>query len=232
MRKIFLLMPLLCGTALAALPAAAQNAQPGAIAQTAFDQKLADIAGTWDRIKYQMPYKDAQIKALDALETEADSLSASFPDRAEPKIWEGIAYATESGLVGGMKALPKVKKARALFEAAIAIDGDAMNGGAHTSLGSLYYLVPGWPIAFGDDSMAEKELKTALAINPNDIDANYFYGDYLVHRKKYADAVPVLEHAEQAPPRPGRGVGDAGRRQEIQADLTKAQKAQAKGDED
>jgi Tfp pilus assembly protein PilF len=116
-----------------------------------------------------------------------------------------------------------VKKAKALFEDALAIDEKAMNAGAHTSLGSLYYKVPGWPVAFGSNEEAEKHLKAALSISPNDIDANYFYADYLIYRKQYAAAIPVLEKAMSAPMRPGREIADAGRRGEIQADLTAAQ---------
>ena len=123
-----------------------------------------------------------------------------------------------------MGALPKVKKAKGLFEEAIGIDERAMNGGAHTSLGSLYYKVPGWPVGFGDDKQAKKQLEAALAISPNDIDANYFYGDYLVDQKEYSKAVPVLEKALQAAPRPGREIADAGRHKEIQEDLDTAKK--------
>ena len=55
------------------------------------------------------------------------------------------------------------------------IDSNALNGSIYTSLGSLYYKVPGWPIGFGDNSKALIYLKKALQINPNGIDANYFY---------------------------------------------------------
>ncbi|MBV2263899.1 MAG: tetratricopeptide repeat protein, partial [Thauera sp.] len=89
-----------------------------------------------------------------------------------------------------------------------------LDGSAYTSLGGLYYQVPGWPLGFGDDAQAEKLLKQALAINPGGIDPNYFYGDFLSRQKRYAEARTALEKALAAPDRPGRESADAGRRAE------------------
>jgi hypothetical protein len=65
---------------------------------------------------------------------------------------------------------------------AIQLDPNASEGAAFVTLGSLYYMVPGWPIAYGDTNKADALLKKALVINPNTIDANYFYGDFLATR--------------------------------------------------
>lgn len=198
-----------------------------AFAQAAPDAGLAaavtELQSGWDRAQYQITDKDAKTKAFEALEAKADAAITTYPQSAELKIWDGIIYSSQAGVEGGMGALPMVKKAKSLFEAALAINPNAMNGGAHTSLGSLYYKVPGWPIAFGDNSEAKKHLQAALKISPNDIDANYFYGDYLVQQKEYAEALTVLEKAMQAPARAGREIADQGRRKEIEADMTLAQ---------
>ena len=217
------MLPLLCSAVLISWPASAQQLTQQPVTVDAFTQSIDDIQSQWDAIKYTMTNKDAQIKALATLESKSESVVTNYPDRAEPKIWEGIVYSTDAGIGGGLSALSKVKKAKALFEEALKIDEGAMNAGAHTSLGSLYYQVPGWPVAFGDNDEAEKHLKAALAISPDDIDANYFYADYLIYRKKYGDAAPILEKAAQAPMRSGREIADAGRRREIQADMLKAQ---------
>ncbi|MCY1454452.1 hypothetical protein D9M71_715190 [compost metagenome] len=82
--------------------------------------------------------------------------------------------------------------------------------------------MPGWPVGFGDDERAEQLLKQALSLNPDGIDPNYFYGDFLLGEKRYAEAEKALEKALAALPRPGREVADAGRRQEAQALLDKA----------
>lgn len=71
-----------------------------------------------------------------------------------------------------------MKEAKSLFEEVIAQAPNTLEGSALTSLGALYYKVPGWPVAFGDKEKAEQLLKQALTVNPNGIDANYFYGDF------------------------------------------------------
>ena len=98
-----------------------------------------------------------------------------------------------------------------------AIDPQALAGSAYTSLGSLYYQVPGWPIGFGDDEKAEKMLTQALAINPDGLDPNYFYGDFLQRQKRYEEARAALEKALAAKDRPGRELADNGRRAEATA---------------
>ena len=42
--------------------------------------------------------------------------------------------------------------------------------------------MPGWPIGFGDKKKAEEYLKKALAANPDGIDPNFFYGDFLLDK--------------------------------------------------
>jgi tetratricopeptide (TPR) repeat protein len=105
-----------------------------------------------------------------------------------------------------------------------ALDDKALKGSAYTSLGALYFKVPGWPIGFGDKARAEELLKKALAINPTGIDSNYFYADYLAERERYAESLRHLDAALKAPARPGREVADSGRRQEIQALIAKVKK--------
>jgi len=215
-----LLLPLACCTALISGAVMAQVPSANPTVATA----ITELQNGWDHAQYQITDKDAQEKAFESLEAKADEAVVAYPQSADAKIWDGIIYSSEAGVSGGMGALSKVKKAKTLFEAAIGIDERAMNGGAHTSLGSLYYKVPGWPVGFGDDDQAKKQLLAALAISPTDIDANYFYGDFLIDQKDYSAAVPVLEKAMHAPARPGREIADAGRRKEIQADLEIAKK--------
>lgn len=185
------------------------------------DDAIANIQAQWARITYQVVDDDRKEAAYEALEADAGSLVEHFPDRAEPRIWSGIVLSTHAGVAGGIGALKLVKAARGLFEEALAIDESALAGSAHTSLGSLYYQVPGWPLAFGDDDKAEQHLLRALAINPEGIDPNYFYGDYLYRQGRHREAAEALEHALAASPRPGRALADAGRRQEARALLDK-----------
>ena len=196
------------------------------IEEVAIDPMQADISSLqseWARIKYQLADKDRQLNAIHNLEKDAQNVAAKYPAKAEPKIWQAIILSTDAGIVKGLSALGAVKQAKALLEDAIKMNPKALDGSAYTSLGSLYYQVPVWPIAFGDDDKAEENLKKALAINPQGIDPNYFYGDFLLQDGRYKDAKIYLERALSAPDRPNRVVADAGRRQEIKAALSKVQ---------
>ncbi len=176
---------------------------------------ILEIQHEWARIHYQLPEAD-QDKAFVKLEEQAGALEKVYPNRAEPKVWRAIVLSTHAGVSGGLGALSKVKAARDLLLKAEDINANALNGSVYTSLGSLYYQVPGWPIGFGDDDKAEVMLKKALAINPDGIDPNYFYGDFLQRQGRASEALAVLEKALHAPARPNREDADTGRRHEIE----------------
>ena len=180
--------------------------------------ELAQIQQRWAQIQYQLPEDDKE-KAFEALAKEAETFVADYPGRAEPLIWQGIVLSTYAGAKGGLGALGLVKEARASLEAALKIAPEALDGSAYTSLGSLYYQVPGWPLGFGDDEMSRKYLQKSLAINPDGIDANYFFGDFLAQQNVSQRARVYLEKVLAAPSRPGREVADAGRRAEAKARL-------------
>lgn len=177
----------------------------------------------WAIAKYQTA-KNSQDEVFTQLTARAEQLAAQFPERAEPKIWQAIIESTHAGVNGGLGALSKVKHARKLLEAAEQLDASALDGSIYTSLGSLYYQVPGWPLGFGDDDKAEAYLKKALTLNPEGIDPNYFYGDFLFEENRYREAATYLEKAIGAPPRPGRAVADEGRRAEARQVLAKVRK--------
>jgi tetratricopeptide (TPR) repeat protein len=184
---------------------------------------ISELQQEWARIKYQASESE-QEKLYEALAAKADAVAAHYPGKAEPLVWEGIIYSTWAGAKGGLGALSLAKESRAQLEAALAIDPTALQGSAYTSLGTLYFKVPGWPIGFGDRDKAEELLKQALVINPDGIDPNFFYGEFLLEEDRYAESVAVLNHALQAAPRPDRPIADAGRRAEIEDALEKARK--------
>lgn len=169
----------------------------------------------WAEIKYGLPAKD-QAAAFEALANEADAAVAAHPRDARVLTWRGIVLSTWAGAKGGLGALSLCKRAKADFEAALALDERALDGSAHTSLGSLYDQVPGWPIGFGDDDKARAHLSAGLALNPAGIDSNYFWGAFLHDSGDDAGAAAALHRALEAPPRPGRERADAGRRSEIE----------------
>jgi len=200
---------LLWASALLAFPTTAAHG-------AAVDDAVSEVQHDWEVIRYQAPAAERERK-FEALAAKAHQVSATFPGRSEPMIWEGIVVSSWAGEKGGLGALGLVKQAKALYESAIQIDGTALEGSAYNSLGVLYYKVPGWPVGFGDKNKARELLQKALSINPRGVDPNFFYGEYLVETKRPEEAVPYLERAMQAPARPGREIADAGRREEARA---------------
>lgn len=178
--------------------------------------RVASLQRGWDHVNYEIP-QGTRLAEMARLNADADAVVAATPGRAEPLIWSGIITASEAGLRGGLSGLGLAREARDRLERAEAIDPRALNGAALTTLGSLYAQVPGAPIGFGNRNRARAYLQRALAIAPNDIDANYFMGDLLNREHDYVGAVRVLEHALAAPARPGRVTADRGRRAEINA---------------
>lgn len=174
---------------------------------------IAEIQKEWADIRYKRAPAERE-RLFEALAAKAHRLSEGQRGRSEPLIWEGIVVSSLAGEKGGLGALGLVKQAKALYEDAIRIDGSALDGSAFNSLAVLYYKVPSWPIGFGDKAKARELLDRAIAINPAGIDPNYFYGEYLVETGHRDEAIPYLERALTAPPRPGRQVADEGRRAE------------------
>ena len=189
------------------------------------DEKLdSDIAGLqheWAKANYSTP-KDAQENAFKNLTEQAHQVSEKHAKAPEALIWEGIANAGYAKAKGGLGALKLAEKARDLLLAAEKSNPNALQGSAYTSLGSLHYKVPGWPIGFGDKKKAKAYLEKALQANPNGIDPNFFYADFLSEQGEYKQAIPYYEKALAAPARAGREDADAGRRAEVEAGLKTA----------
>lgn len=213
------------GEAAMAQEMALPQAAPSAVEQVSpMDGGLVQLQQQWAVIKYQTPGEEQQEAAIEQLAAKAAQLTAQYPGKAEPLIWQGIILATKAGIDGGLSALGDAKAARAALESAEKLDPHALNGSVYTSLGSLYHKVPRWPVGFRDNDKAKEYLEKALAINPDGIDSNFFYGEFLYDDGDYARAQAVLEHGLTAPMRPGRELADKGRAEEIRELLVKVQK--------
>jgi tetratricopeptide (TPR) repeat protein len=187
------------------------------------DADILQLQQRWAEVNYQLEGK-TRITAFEALVGAANNVTAQYPDAAAAWIWSGIIKSTYAGAKGGLGALKIAKQSRADLEKALQLDADALQGSAYTSLGTLYFSVPGWPVGFGDDDRAEELLQHALQLNPDGIDPNYFYGDFLMRQKRYDEAKNYFVKAQAAAPRPNRQVADAGRQKEIQQALQEVAK--------
>ncbi len=186
------------------------------------EDAVLDLQHQWAIANYKTPdnQKEATFKAL---VDKASVLSAQYPDRAEPKVWEAIIRAGYAGAMGGVSsmfnAMPQMKQGRDLLLAAEKIDPNALHGSVYTTLGSFYYMVPGGFIGFGDDDRALEYLNKALVIAPDDMDANYFMGDYWLEQHKYKKAIPYLQKVITLPPVVERPIYSNGRKAEARAKL-------------
>lgn len=191
-----------------------------AFAATTLDSSISQLQHEWAKANYETA-KDNQESAFKVLSDQARQVSAANPGHAEPLIWEAIILSGYAKAKGGLGALSVAEHSRDLLLAAEKINPQVLNGSVYTSLGSLYYKVPGWPIGFGDKKKARAFLEKALQINPTGIDPNYFYADFLMEQGEYAKAKEYFKKALDAPSRPGREDADQGRRSDVQRSLEK-----------
>jgi tetratricopeptide (TPR) repeat protein len=188
-----------------------------------FGDGLARIQQEWAVANYQVHDEKARSNAFAVLLEHASAFRAQHSHRAEAFAWEGIVLSTYAGEVSAMSAMKYAKAARAALQNAEKLDATALAGGVYASLGALYSKVPGGFIGFGDDKLAAQYFQKALAVDPDNIDNNYFYGEFLLDQGDYGRARAVLEHALAAPPVAARPVFDAGRRHEIHTLLAAAE---------
>lgn len=212
--RISALAPVAVALSLLAMPA---------LTQAADDNTLSDIQHQWAKCKYDTFNKDNQVQCLEKLIDINQKAVSRQPKRDDLKVWLAINKSTLAGVDGGLSALSLVKESKSLLESVIQSNPNVLEGSAYTSLGTLYYQVPGWPIGFGDDDKAESMLKRALAINPNGIDPNFFYGDFLAQDGRKSEAIAYLKKAQKASPRTGRQLADKGRQMEIANKLKELQ---------
>jgi tetratricopeptide (TPR) repeat protein len=164
------------------------------------DKSISDLESAWAAAYYQTN-ETQQKQTYPVLLEKAAELVKRYPYAAEPKIWQATIMATNAAFESSLTALSTLETAKTLLEAAIKQDPNALEGSAYVTLGTLYYMVPGWPVSFGDNQVAEQLLKASLKINPNGIDANYFYADYLMQQDRVAEAEDYFRKAVQAPVR-------------------------------
>jgi tetratricopeptide (TPR) repeat protein len=209
-RRTILTCLLLLTASFRALPAQAADV---------VDAEVRRLQTTWEAIKFGVPEGDEQTRQMNALGDDADAVAGRFPDRPEALIWDGIITSERASMASAFSALGLAKRARDILEEAYKMAPAKLDAGATTSLGVLYYRVPGFPIAFGDKAKARQLLEQATKLAPTGLDAWYFYGDFLYEQKEYPKATEVFRHALGLPQHPDRPVWDKNRRLVIEERL-------------
>jgi tetratricopeptide (TPR) repeat protein len=190
-----------------------------AVAEDAADAEVHRLQTTWEAIKFGVPEGDEQTRQMNALGENADAVAAKFPDRVEVLIWDGIITSERASMASAFSALGLAKRARDILEQAYKMAPAKLDAGAPTSLGVLYYRVPGFPIGFGDKDKARQLLEQAIKLAPTGLDAWYFYADFLYEQKEYAKSAEAFRHALSLPPHPDRPAWDKNRRLVIEEKL-------------
>jgi hypothetical protein len=101
------------------------------------DSGVAELQHDWESVRYQTPTAE-KAERWARLATKAQQVVAQHPQRAEPLIWQGIVLSSWAADKGGLGALSMVKEAKVLYEKALAINPNALDGSAYNSLGVLY----------------------------------------------------------------------------------------------
>ncbi len=186
---------------------------------------LQAIESEWASIYYTFP-KAKKESAYDSLLYRTNRLAAEFPGSSEPIFWQAAILASRAEQQDGFSALNAIHQSRDLLQAALQTNPKTANGSAYVILATLYYMAPNWPIAFGDTEKAEQLFRAALKINPNGIDTNYFYGDFLLAHNHPEDAQKYFEKALSAPSRKEQPFADDRLKDEVKLALanTKSRK--------
>lgn len=186
------------------------------------------IESEWASIYYTLP-KSNQESAYDALLKKATKLTEQYPNSSELLFWQAVILATNAELQDAFTALNAIHKSRDLLLQSIKMNPQTANGSAYVTLGTLYYMAPKWPIAFGDTEKAEQMFQAALKINPNGIDANYFYGDFLQANSHPREAEIYFEKALLAPTRNEQAFADNKLKDEVKLALANTKNRKING---
>jgi Tfp pilus assembly protein PilF len=86
-------------------------------------------------------------------------------------------------------------------------------------------MVPSWPVSFGNNQLAEKMLRIGLKINPDGLDSNYFYADFLRQQDKTQEAAHYFQKAAAATLRKNQLLADSHLQQQALLAISNNQQA-------
>jgi len=203
------------------IPAFATPSDPGP------QQAVQKLHDAWAEVFYRVPTRQQPPK-LETFLAQTKTLAQRYPRAAEPLLMQALVLCSLAAADGGFGALGRVKEAREAVSKALALDPMAMEGSGYVILGNLYYRLPGWPISFGDNKLARVNLETAIRLFPDELDTNYFYGDFLLEQGEFHRALPYLEKADRAPVRGHSRLSDLKLKEELKQALKDAREQHSK----
>jgi Tfp pilus assembly protein PilF len=181
----------------------------------------SELENNWAVIRYQTPVKQ-RITAFEHLLASLQKAQKQCRTTANYQIIEAMIKGSMIKQQGSrFSSLKKIKQLKQLLEQAINNNPAAMNGLGWTLLGLLYDKSPGWPLSIGDDNKADNAYKNGLKYNPNGIDANFYYGDFLRRNDLPRQAQRHLLKAKAAKQHAGREISHQGRLKDVQRALLK-----------
>lgn len=189
---------------------------------------LTEIESTWANIYYAVPVPQQGAAYAQLLEKTAQ-LDRRYPQATDVMFWQALIKASYAEHQEPFSALNTVQEARDLLVKIIELNPNTLKGAAYVVLGTLYHLTPPWPVAFGDEEEAEKLLQTALKINPNGLDSNFYYARFLLENNKAEQARPYFAKASTAPIRPEQAFADTKLQEEAKYALTHVQDEKSSG---
>jgi len=193
------------------------------VAAKNIDAQLQQLNDKWARTHFELNGQH-QTNAFVELIEQVDMLTFNHPMQADAWAWSGMIKSTFAQVSHSLVALSYIKAAKKDFEHAIELNANALTGTVYSHLGMLYHKAPIWPIAFGDDDVAEILLKKALVNAPNNKLSNLFYAQYLFNERRYHHAKKHLLIAKQIPLRTDCLIEDKHRQSDVELLLAQVEK--------
>jgi tetratricopeptide (TPR) repeat protein len=188
---------------------------------TSFEETFQGLEDEWGEIFYHLQ-PDQQADKFKSLLPRVQELKLRNPQRAEPLILEAVVLCTLAASDWGISSLTRLSQARDLLVESIDLNPKAMDASAFITLGNLYFRLPGWPISYGDNQIARQYLEAAHKMFPDNLDSNYFLGDFWLREGNFDTALPYFEKADRAPIRYNQRLSDSKIKQELQSALSAA----------
>ena len=192
------------------------------------DDTVQALQTEWEDVFYGLPAAQ-QADRYAALLDKLDSLAHDHPAAASPKVLKAMVLCTYAGTRVGLSSLEWMEEARDLLRQAIQMDPRSLNGSAWITLGNLYQRLPGWPVSFGDNTLAREYLGQAIKLFPSAMDTNYFYGNFLLEQGEYDEALKYLQKAASVPLSAEAGIAEKKLQEQVSTAITAAREHHAAG---